>query len=281
MAHKRPIAIITGAAGGMGQACARLFGRRYDLMLNDVNAPRLEAFAGTLRDEGYTVAGSTAADLSAAGPAEALASAAREAGPLGALIHTAGLSPALADWQSILRANLVGTERLLTSLEEALEPGFVAVLIASMAGHMAPAHTELDEILARPLDQSLLERAEPILQTMVRPGELYGLAQPAYGQSKRAVIRICERRGPEWGRRGARIVSISPGLIWTPMGRTEADKNQAAAALIEATPVGRWGTAADIANAAEFLVSDLAGFITGCDLRVDGGVTPSMGGVMF
>ena len=92
---------------------------------------------------------------------------------------------------------------------------------------------------------------------------------------------MCESRAAAWGRKGARIVSISPGTIWTPMGRQEADSNPRVEAMVAATPTGRWGTSLDIAAAAAFLASAEASFVTGCDLPVDGGLTPSMRGVAF
>jgi NAD(P)-dependent dehydrogenase (short-subunit alcohol dehydrogenase family) len=98
-----------------------------------------------------------------------------------------------------------------------------------------------------------------------------GASGAAYSLSKRAVIALAERRAVAWGAQGARIVSISPGLIATPMGRQEMAATDAAARLADVTPAGRPGTAAEIAQAARFLTSDEASFITGCDLRVDGG----------
>ena len=182
----------------------------------------------------------------------------------------------LRGWEAILRANLVATEHLLRAFEPQLEPQSVAVLIASMAGHIAPAAPEIDAVLDEPLAEDLLQRMQPLLQAVSRQGDPNGLAGSAYSCSKRAVIRMVERRAKAWGERGARIVSISPGMIWTPMGRREVETGPGAAAIVDATPVGRWGTPMDIANAVDFLVSDLAGFISGCDLRVDGGVTPTV-----
>jgi NAD(P)-dependent dehydrogenase (short-subunit alcohol dehydrogenase family) len=117
---------------------------------------------------------------------------------------------------------------------------------------------------------------EPLIAAMARPDDPAGLATPAYGLSKRAVMRMAERRCVAWAARGARICTISPGTIYTPMGRTEAEQNPLAARVVEATPMARWGRAADIAAATAFLLSDEASFITGVDLRVDGGVTAAM-----
>lgn len=277
----RSIAVITGACGGMGVACARLLGRRYRLALTDIRPAPLTDLAEALAREGYALAACVAGDLADPATTAALAAAVQEAGSLRSLVHTAGLSPALAGWEAILRANLVATEHLLAAFEPQLTPGTVAVLIASMAGHLTPADPDIDALLDAPLAEDFLQRVAPHLQRLSRPDDAHGAASPAYGMSKRAVIRMVERRAPAWGRHGARIVSISPGTIWTPMGRTEADTNPAAAAVVAATPVGRWGTAMDIANAVDFLSSDLAGFITGCDLRIDGGVTPALAGATF
>ena len=103
----------------------------------------------------------------------------------------------------------------------------------------------------------------------------------AYSLTKRAIIRLCEERAVEWGRLGARIVSLSPGMIWTPMGRREAEGGRRAQALVDATPAGRWGTAMDIALTVQFLVSEAASYISGSDIRVDGGAVAAMRGGLF
>jgi NAD(P)-dependent dehydrogenase (short-subunit alcohol dehydrogenase family) len=103
----------------------------------------------------------------------------------------------------------------------------------------------------------------------------YAFAVRAYGVSKRGVLRLVERSVGEWARHGARIVSVSPGTIITPMGRTEMAANPLAAAAASITPLRRLGMPADIAAAVDFLVSDSASYITGCDLRVDGGIVPA------
>lgn len=272
-AVSRRRALITGAAGGMGQACARNFGETMDLVLTDIAADRLAAFTDSLTQAGYKVAASIPGDLDDPAIRAGLVDAAADGGGLGALVHTAAISQIMASWEPILRINLIGTVQLIDAIEPILQEKSVAVLIASMAGHMAPESAEADALLDDPLCPDLMERIGPIIEQLAQ-GDSRGSSPVGYGLAKRAVMRLCERRVDDWARKGARILSISPGMIWTPMGQVEASGNPNAAAVVEATPVGRWGTAMDIAAAARFLASDAASFITGTDLRVDGGVTP-------
>lgn len=281
MNSNRPIAIVTGACGGMGRACARVLGSRFDLLLTDVDQARIDDLVQALVEEGYQIIAGVACDLTEPDEAQRMVSLARDAGHLRAVVHTAGLSPTMASWEAVLRVNVQATERVLLALETELNDGLVAVLIASMAGHMARTDSEIDAVMATPLEEDFLERAGYLLNQYVDPDDPYGMSSPAYLHSKRAVIRMCETRVAAWGKSGARIVSISPGTVWTPMGRTEAQNNAAAAGVVQATPAGRWGTPQDIASAVDFLVSDRAGFISGCDLRVDGGVTPALAGALF
>ena len=267
---------ITGAAGGMGRACARLFGVTHDLVLTDVVAPSLDAFAEELRRDGYTVAASRAGDLGDETLLSTLVEAITGDAPF-TLIHAAGLSPALADWRAIMSVNLVATEKLLRKIEPVLRPGCVAVLIASVAGHTIAPSPETDALLREPLADDFLDRIAAVIEA---PGG-GGAEGNSYSLSKRAVLSLCERRAGAWGQLGARIVTISPGLILTPMGQQEMEKTPGAAQMAGMTPAGRTGVANDIAAAARFLASDEASFITGCDLRVDGGVIAlikSMGG---
>lgn len=273
MRQRSPVVLITGACGGMGRACARRLGLDHQLVLSDMNQGRLDELAHTLRDEGYSLAQSMAGDLSQPEIAEQLVALAHGAGHLSGVVHTAGLSPALAPWHDILLANVTATVRMVDALQARPLAGLAAVFIASMAGHLTVGDAALDAILEQPFEPDFLERAQQRLAAHVSPSDEYALASPAYAFSKRAMIRLCEQRATTWGLAGGRIVTISPGTIWAPMGRREVDTNSAAAAVVKATPVGRWGTPQDIAAAVEFLLSSHAGFISGCDLRIDGGAT--------
>jgi NAD(P)-dependent dehydrogenase (short-subunit alcohol dehydrogenase family) len=266
--------LITGAAGGMGRACARLFGATDDLVLTDVVAPTLEKFAEELRNDGYNVV-ARPGDMSDDQLLASLVADVSDGRPF-ALVHTAGLSPSLADWRAIMQVNLVATEKLLRALEPVLVPGSVAVLIASSAGYMMPPVAEVDAVLADPLKPGFLETAEQIINGMGGAQSPGGMGGISYTLSKRAIHTLVQSRAQEWGPKGCRITSISPGMILTPMGKSEMANTNGATQLLDATPVGRGGTAMDIALAARFLASDEASFISGADLLVDGGGTAGM-----
>ena len=264
-------ALITGAAGGMGRACARLFGATHDLVLMDAAAGALDGFATELRAEGVTVAATRAGDLGDAAVLAALVADVAGTAPL-TLLHTAGLSPAQADAPKIMAVNLVATVRLLDALEPGLNPGSVAVVIASSAGYTVPVIPQLAPLFADPLAPGFVDQVCGAIDAMV--GDMpAGAPGFSYALSKQAVLGLVERRAAAWGAHGSRIVSISPGLILTPMGRKELAETDGAAQLAAASPVSRSGMAMDIALAARFLASDDASYSSGCDLRVDGGST--------
>lgn len=268
MAASRPKLLITGAAGGMGRACARLMGGTHDLVLTDVAQAPLDSFAAELERDGYSMSAARAGDLGGQGLLDALADDLVGDLPW-RLIHTAGLSPSLADWKAIMTVNLIATDKLLNAIEPMLRPGSAGVVIASTAAHLRSPPPEAEALLEAPQVPDFLDRIGPIIETAGAARE--GVS---YSFSKAAVIRQCERRAVEWGQRGARLSTISPGLILTPMGRSEVENTEGAAAMRDAAPLGRAGTPMDIALAAQFLLSDAANFITGCDLRVDGGSIP-------
>lgn len=275
----RKLAVVTGGCGGIGQACARLFGKAHDLLLVDISAERLGAAEAQFRDEGYIVVGSVAGDLADPATIDSIMTEVGAHGALGPVIHTAGVSPAMADWRTILRTNVLGTALLLDSIESRLTTGSVGVLIASIAGHLAPADPDIDGLLASPASADFLDQMEAHVVRVAEAGEgasfaHSGLSGPAYALSKRATMRMAALRSQRWADRGARLVSISPGIIWTPMGRFEVDHGEAAADVLAQTALRRWGTGMDIAQAAAFLASDAASFITGTDLRIDGGMVP-------
>lgn len=262
-----PLVIVTGAAGGIGQACARLLGQVHPLLLSDRTGSGVEDFSATLRDEGYLSVEALTGDLGDATLLDGIAAQAK--GRPFILVNCAGLSPSLADWSDIMRVNLVATHRLVARMEQVVQPGSVAILISSAAGYRASAAAEA-AMPDDPLSPDFLDRVGAMVngQGNGTPGGAAGLS---YMLSKRGVHLLAERRAVAWGRRGARIVSVSPTLTQSPMGLSEIASTPSAKAFIDSAPMGRMGTSGDIAMAVEFLASERARFITGCDLRVDGG----------
>ena len=257
------IAVITGGSSGMGLACAFRFGRHHPLVLADVNGEKLEQAAAELRAVGCSVT-PVAADVTKPDSIENLVQATKSLGPMKVLLHAAGLSPTMASGKRIMEVNLVGTALIERAFLPLATHGSVAVLIASTAGHQF-AHRN-DPALRRPLSERFWAEIAADCES----------PEIAYSVSKRGVIMYCEAVAAEWGAKGARIVTISPGLIETPMGKQEFTKQPLMKGMLDNTPLQRWGQAGDIALAAEFLASEAASFITGTDLRIDGGITGLM-----
>jgi NAD(P)-dependent dehydrogenase (short-subunit alcohol dehydrogenase family) len=255
------LAVITGAASGIGFAAALRFGRQHPLVVCDVNADRLEKASSLLQDQGID-ARSVTCDVALRDSTDALAHAVRAQGEVAILFHGAGISPSMADARTILSVNFFGTANILDSLFPLTREGTVAVCIASMSGH----RRGLEEI-----DKLLVDGNVSQLDVLVDAA--HNEARAAYAISKRGVIRMVEQRALEWAREGARILSISPGVVDTPMGRAETGSGGAgnAALAVQNTPLGRIAAADEIAAIAEFLCQPAAAFMTGCDILVDGG----------
>lgn len=263
--------LITGGAGGMGLACASLLGAQGDsILLTDAGAPALDAAVAELARAGIA-ADAFVCDLADAGAGAVIADALRGGAPLGALVHTAGLSPVMAEWRKIVEVDLVGTARVLDAVFPFVGPGSAAVCIASMAGHLMPLHAGVAALMADPLNPDLLDALDAL------PDRPAGTSAGAYSHAKRAVRALVARSAAAWGARGARIVSLSPGMIATPMGRLEFEQQPAMKMLLDRTPLARLGEAAEIASVVAFLCSPAASFVTGCDLLVDGGVCAALG----
>jgi NAD(P)-dependent dehydrogenase (short-subunit alcohol dehydrogenase family) len=264
------IAVITGGGGGMGLQCARRLGTTQQVLLAEIDEKRLEDAIKLLAEDGIDAEGETV-DISEPSSVQALAKRAASLGELGSLVHTAGLSPTMADGGRIWSVNLVGSAHLMEAFRPQCRAGSVAVLIASQAGHFAraAATSELEAVIDQPLAADLLERLEAL-----NPGLL--VSEGAYGGSKYGLIRLAAREAVPWGEAGGRVVSLSPGIIDTGMGQQEYAAQPMMAIMVDKTPLGRMGTDAEIASVVEFLCSDAASFITGSDMLVDGGSTGAM-----
>lgn len=259
-----PIALVIGG-GGMGMSTARRLGQSHRVVLASLSADRNPAREAALREDGIDAV-ATQCDITDAESVAELGKFVAAQGRLRTLAHVGALSPATGDWRTLLAVNLVGAthiERLCLALAT---HGTAAVFVSSLAAHRtAPPGEEIMAVLDDPLSPDFVERLEALVPERT--------ALNAYRLSKFALIRMCQRRAVEWGRKGARIVSMSPGLIATPMGALESVGQSAELkqSLLRQTPLGREGTMTETADAIEFLASDRASFITGTDLLVDGG----------
>jgi NAD(P)-dependent dehydrogenase (short-subunit alcohol dehydrogenase family) len=249
----------------MGLACARHFVKTHRLVLTDINQVRLDEAAAELEAAGGSVV-PLAVDVTAPAAIAKLVTLVESLGRFAVLAHCAGLSPTMADGRRIMEVNLVGTALLERAFLPLVTPGSAAVFIASSAAHMQGFETRNDDVLRQPLAPGFWEE---VAADLVTPGD-------AYSAAKRGVILYTKAVAAAWGARGGRVVSLSPGLINTPMGRQEAAGQPIMAKLLEVTALGREGQADEIAAVVAFLASSGASFISGTDVLVDGGLVAGL-----
>jgi NAD(P)-dependent dehydrogenase (short-subunit alcohol dehydrogenase family) len=256
----------------MGLATARISGRTHHLVIADVNEDALERASSELRALNVT-SEVAVCDVTDRVAVDRLATQARAAGDVRSVIHTAGLSPSMANVETILRVNALGTVHMTDAFLADADDGFAMVNVASSAGHLPAvfpiprrtyrlADTDPARFLAK-----LAARCE-LLPERLRPGLAYSL-------SKNFVIWWSRRRTGDFGARGARIMSVSPGSFDTGMGRLE--ESSGAGALAQNAALHRFGRVEEIAAVLAFCASDQPGYLTGTDLLVDGGADATMG----
>jgi NAD(P)-dependent dehydrogenase (short-subunit alcohol dehydrogenase family) len=263
-----PLAVVI-SAGGMGKVAARRLAQRHRVLIADIDSVRAEIAAEELRREGGDAA-SVGCDITDPAAVALLAARVAELGGFRVLAHVAGLSPSLADFGTIIRVNLGGAARVAESLLQFATVGTAAILVASLAAHTYQPSTAIEALLREPTHPALVERLVAEL------GSQNATPQLAYPISKYALLGYCRRQAVAWGARGARIVSLSPGLIASPQGALEFTANPNKLRLYAQSPLRREGTMLEIADAIEFLASDKASFITGTDLLVDGGLAAAV-----
>jgi NAD(P)-dependent dehydrogenase (short-subunit alcohol dehydrogenase family) len=260
--------LVVIGVGGMGQAIARRCGAGKTILLADFNEATLHTAADGLMADGHTVE-VHAVDVAKPQSMATLAEQAAQLGDVKQIAHTAGLSPVQASADAILAVDLLGVALMLDEFGQAITPGGACVVISSMAGHMLPLPSEQEAALSTTPADGLL--GLPFVEEITEPAMAYSVAKRANH------IRVQAASVP-WGRRGARVNSISPGIISTPMGQQElASPNGALMrSMLKSSGTGRLGTPDDIAAASAFLLGPDASFITGTDLLVDGGVIGAM-----
>ncbi|MBP6581633.1 MAG: SDR family oxidoreductase [Sphingorhabdus sp.] len=255
--NSEQVAIITGAGGGMGSAIAReLAGRGAALILCDRSTAPLEALAASIKDVPVTI---MAGDITNSDYLTEIITALGRR-KIGALAHAAGVSPSMDSGPRVFEINFTATKSLVENLLPHMAPGGVAILIASNSG----------QIIARPMIDRIVRKlikgkASFFGRLMLRNPRM------AYPLSKRAVQLYAPLMSAAFGRVGARIVSLSPGIIDTSMGRLEQKAGPEMDKMIAVTPLARMGEPSEIASVVGFLASPAASYITGTDILVDGG----------
>lgn len=266
---KKDVMILTGA-GQIGMAIARRMGYGKKIVIGDKNPDNAQAVAKIMNDAGYD-ADAVEMDLSSRESIKNLIVKAQEYGDITMLVNAAGVSPRQAPVEAILKVDLYGTAVLLEEVGKVIREGGVGVTISSQSGHRMPALTpEEDEQLACTPAEELLEL--DILQPENIRDTLH-----AYQMAKRCNEKRVMAESVKWGEKGARINSISPGIIVTPLAIDEFNgpRGDFYKNMFAKCPAGRPGTADEVANVAELLMSDKGAFITGADFLIDGGATAS------
>lgn len=259
--HKKVI-VITGGAGGIGQACARSFKNNH-LIITDYSQDAVNKVIESLNKEGYQATG-IACDITDKEDVAKLVSFSSKEGELQALVHTAGVSGTVKDLQKVFTIDLIGTDILMNAFYKVATKDSVAILLASMMAHVVPANEAYDNALSNPQDPDSFETVKPFVK---------GSSDIMYNFAKRGVILLSHKYADAWGAKGARVVTVSPGVIETPMGLKAAEEHPERMKMIkQATPLKRNGTPEDIADVIAFLASDAARFVTATDILVDGGV---------
>ena len=262
MDNKKNIVLINGGAGGIGQACAKLF-KNQPLILTDYSEEQVDEVVKNFKADGFDVSG-IACDITSKTDIEKLVSFARNQGSLKALIHTAGVSGTVKDLRKVFTIDLVATDLLVDAFYEIVEKDSVAVLLSSMMAHTVAPNEVYDDALANPQNADSFD----IVSKFVN-----GSSDTMYNFAKRGVQLLTHKNANKWGQKGARLVTVSPGVIETPMAMKAAEEHPERMEMIKkATPLQRNGQADDVANVVHFLASDAANFINSTDILVDGGV---------
>ncbi len=263
--------VVVIGAGGIGLAIARRQGFGNKVLLADRNGDILAAAAEGMANAGFDVE-SQPVDVTSRASVQALADKAAALGQVMQVVNTAGLSPNMAPAEKVLEVDLYGTALVFEIFGEVIAPGGAGLVVSSMAGHhRRPLPEEDEKLLAYTPTEELL--ALPCLNSDAVPNGMI-----AYMVAKRANILRVQAEAMRWGERGARVNAISPGIVVTPLAAHElaSPSGDIFRAMVEASPSKRMASPEEIAVAANFLLSPDAGFITGSDLLIDGGVVAAM-----
>jgi NAD(P)-dependent dehydrogenase (short-subunit alcohol dehydrogenase family) len=264
---RRGVVVVIGP-GSIGQAITRRVSTGKHVLLADLRQVNADAAAEVMSNAGLEVS-TTTVDVSSRESVRALVEAATALGEVTGVIHAAGVSPSQASPTTILTVDLYGTAVVLEEFGDVIAQGGAGVVIASQSGHRLGALTaDEDAALATtPTDQLL---SLPMLQPDKVKDSLH-----AYQLSKRGNSLRVMAEAVRWGKHGARVNTISPGIIFTPLAKDEltGPRGEGYRRMIELCPVGRGGTPDEVGTVGALLMGPDGGFITGSDFLMDGGVT--------
>ena len=266
---KKDVILWTGA-GQIGMAIARRLGHGKKIVVGDKNIENANTIAKIMNDAGFDVA-AFECDISSRESILNLIKKGQEYGEIAMLINSAGVSPSQAPIERILNVDLYGTAVLLEEVGKVIKEGGVGVTISSQSGHrMEQLGAKIDEELATTSTEELLKL------DVLQPENIRDTLH-AYQLAKRCNEKRVMAESVKWGKRGARINSISPGIIVTPLAIDEFNgiRGDFYKNMFAKCPAGRPGTADEVANVAELLMTDKGAFITGADFLIDGGATAS------
>jgi NAD(P)-dependent dehydrogenase (short-subunit alcohol dehydrogenase family) len=262
--------IVVIGPGQIGQAIARRVGVGKHVILADLREENSAAAAKVMDNAGYEVS-TAVVDASSRDAVHALVKQATAMGGVTGLIHAAGVSPSQASIETILKVDLYGTAMILEEFGNVIASGGSGVVIASQSGHRLPAlSVEQNKALA-------MTPAEELLSLSFLQPEQVTDTLHAYQLAKRGNSLRVMAEAVRWGKRGARINTISPGIVITPLAKDElrGPRGEGYRRMIDLCPVGRAGTPDEVASVAALLMGTDGGFITGSDFLMDGGVTAS------
>ena len=266
---KKDVMILAGA-GQIGMAIARRMGAGMKIVIGDKKIENAQAIAGIMNKAGFDAV-PVEMDLSSRESIRNIIAEAQKYGEISMLVNAAGVSPSQAPIEAILKVDLYGTAVLLEEVGKVIKAGGVGVTISSQSGWRMPALTaEEDELLATTPTEELLSL--PLLQPENIRDTLH-----AYQMAKRCNEKRVMAESVKWGARGARLNDIAPGIVVTPLALDEFNgpRGDFYINMFAKCPAGRPGTADEIANVAELLMSSKGTFITGSTVLVDGGATAS------
>lgn len=267
-----PVAIVTGGASGMGLATARLLGADHRVVIADLGADRLEAAVDELSADGVSVI-ARECDVTSRVAVDELFATAVDAGRPRCVVHAAGISPQMAAAEPIIRVNALGTVHIGNASLAVASDGFALVNVASFAAHTSPGFLQPRRTFGRwSTDPEGMVAKLTRLATRLPATAQSGLA---YSLSKAFVVWYCRDVVSAFGAKGARVLSVSPGSIDTPMGRIE--ERSGAGKLAELSALGRFGRTDEVAELLAFCASEKPGYLTGVDILCDGGSKAAMG----